>query len=260
MEVKAAVESVKSTKIRTLLVDDEPLAREKLKRFLAAEKDLEICGEAGNGEDAMQLIVELRPDLLFLDIQMPAPNGLAVLRAVRAEWLPCTIFATAYAEHAVEAFELQALDYLLKPYTRERLGQSLLRARTLLAGKREVVGEKLNKLLDTLPPEEPTERFLVKTGERYCVVRASEISWIEAAANYAILHTSTGNHIHRSTLSALEAELDRKKFFRTSRSSIVNLECIREIQAVSPGEHVILLQDGQKVPMTRGLRELQELL
>lgn len=248
-------------KIKTLIVDDEPLARAKLRRLLEEAGDIDLCGEAANGEEAMRTIVELRPDLLFLDIQMPPPDGLAVLKAVRDEWLPrCTVFATAHAEHAVAAFELEALDYLLKPYTRERLNQSLARARQQLSEQGEAAAEKINRLLDSVPPKGPLDRFLVKTGERYIVVRAADIAWIEAASNYVVLHTPSGNHVHRSTLSALEGELDARLFFRTSRSTIVNLEQVREIRTVSAGEYVILLADGQKVPLTRGLRELQDRL
>lgn len=248
-------------KIRTLIVDDEPLARAKLKRLLEEAADIEILGEAANGDEAMRLIVELRPDLLFLDIQMPPPDGLAVLRAVRSEWLPkCTVFATAHAEHAVAAFELEALDYLLKPYTKERLNQSLSRARDQLAKEGEGASERINRMLDSVPVKNPLDRFLVKNGERYIVVKASELVWVEAASNYVVLHTSSGNHVHRSTLSALESELDSRLFFRTSRSTIVNLEQVKEIRAVAAGEYVILLADGQRVPLTRGLRELQERL
>lgn len=247
-------------KIRCLVVDDEPPAREKLKRLLSQEPDLELCGEAGDGEAAVRLIGELKPDLLFIDIQMPGADGLSVLRAVRGEWLPCTIFTTAHAEHALAAFDLKAIDYLLKPYTRERLQESLERARIQIAGTRAGKPAALDELIDSLPVKSPCERFLVKTGERYVVVRAADIIWVEAAGNYVVLHTPSGNHIHRSSLGALERELDTKRFFRTCRSAIVNLEHLREIQAVTPGEHVIILNEGTKVPLTRGLRELQERL
>jgi len=247
-------------KIRCLVVDDEPPAREKLKRLLSQETDLELCGEAGDGETAIRLIGELKPDLLFIDIQMPGADGLSVLRAVRGEWLPCTIFTTAHAEHALAAFDLKAIDYLLKPYSRERLQESLERARTQIAGMRAGKPAALDEVIDALPVRSPCERFLVKTGERYVVVRAVDIVWVEAAGNYVVLHTRTGNHVHRSSLGSLERELETRRFFRTCRSAIVNLEHLREIQAVTPGEHVIILDDGTKVPLTRGLRELQDRL
>lgn len=251
------------TKIRTLIVDDEPPARAKIKNFLSAEADIEIVGEAGNGDDAIRLIGELRPDLLFLDIQMPATDGVSVLRAVKDEWLPCTIFTTAYAEHAVEAFTLHALDYLLKPYSRERFSDALTRARRALATtSHPAEGDKrIAAALDepTLAAK-PIERFLVKTNERYIVVRAAEVSWIEAASNYVVLHSASGNHVLRKSLAALEVELDPARFYRSSRSSIVNLEFVREVQPMTAGEHVIILRDGTTVPLTRGFREFQDRL
>ncbi len=248
-------------KIRTLIVDDEPPARAKLRNLLAAEEDIELCGEAGNGDDAIRLIGELRPDLLFLDVSMPAPDGLAVLRAVRDEWLPCTIFTTAHSVHAVEAFALHALDYLLKPYSRARFADALERAHTELARRANGANERVSALLrDPAIGAAFIERFLVKTNERYQVVRASDIAWAEAAANYIVLHTGTGRHMLRRTLSALEAELDPRRFFRVSRSAIVQLDRVREVELVSAGEHLLHLDDGARVPLTRGLREFQERL
>jgi two-component system LytT family response regulator len=245
--------------IRTLIVDDEPPARSKLRNLLAAESDIDLCGEAGNGDDALRLIGEQQPDLLFLDVQMPAPDGLAVLRAVRDEWLPCTIFTTAHAGHAVEAFALHALDYLLKPYSRERFAAALDRARLSLAQRRPPFVNGVNALLsDPKLGLRPVERFLVKTNERYIVVRTADIIWVEAAANYVVLHTSAGNHILRRSLTAIEGELDARRFFRTSRSILVSFDHVRELQLVSAGEYMVLLHDGTRVPMTRGLREFQE--
>lgn len=248
-------------KIRTLVVDDEPPARSKLRNLLAAEKDVEIVAEAGNGDDAIRLIGERRPDLLFLDVQMPEPDGIAVLRAVRDEWLPCTIFTTAHAEHAVEAFALHALDYLLKPYSRARFAEALARARAAIAQRAGLGDERVSAALaEPAISSGPTERFLVKANNRYLVVRATDIAWVEAAANYAILHTPSGNHLLRRSLTALEAELDPRRFFRTSRSTLVNLDRVQEIQLLAAGEHIIVLQDGTHVPLTRGLREFQERL
>lgn len=251
------------SKIRTLIVDDEPPARAKVRNLLSTEADIEIIGEAGNGDDAIRLIGELRPDLLFLDIQMPATDGVSVLRAVKDEWLPCTIFTTAYAEHAVEAFTLHALDYLLKPYSRERFSDALARARKSLAtasASAEGDSRVAAALSEPALAAKPTERFLVKTNDRYIVVRAAEIAWIEAASNYVVLHAASGNHVLRKSMAALEIELDPKQFFRSSRSSIVNLDFVREVQPMTAGEHIILLRDGASVPLTRGFREFQERL
>jgi len=249
--------------LRTLIVDDEALARARVRRLLADEHDVEIVGEAANGDDAIRAIGELRPQLLFLDVQMPAPDGIAVLRAVRDEWLPCTIFTTAHAEHAVAAFELHAIDYLLKPYTRERFASALDRVRKQLlstnaAPKNDARVAEL--IADKKVASQPLERFLVRNNEHYVVVRVSDVESIEAAANYVVLHTREGNRILRRTLSALEAEIDPQQFFRLNRSCIVKLAAIREVQTLSAGEFVVFLQSGAKFTLTRGLRELQDRL
>jgi len=250
-------------KIRTLIVDDEAPARARIRRMLSNESDIEIVGEAANGDDAIRSIGELRPQLLFLDVQMPAPDGIAVLRAVRDEWLPCTIFTTAFAEHAVTAFELHALDYLLKPYSRERFASALERAREKLraAGETPAPDAHVAELIDDKKiAAQPVERFLVRNNERYVVVRTSDIESVEAAANYVVLHTRDGNHVLRRTLTTLEAELDPNQFFRINRSCIVRLSAIREIQTLTAGEFVVFLQSGAKFTLTRGLRELQDKL
>jgi two-component system, LytTR family, response regulator len=246
--------------IRTLLVDDEPPARDRLRRLLKKHKDIEIVGEAADGEAAICAIAEHRPDLLFLDIQMPAPDGLAVLRAVRDDWLPCTIFTTAHAQHAVTAFELHALDYLLKPYTTDRFNAALDRARARFAAGSDGPDERVTALVAANEPRIAIERFLVKNGERYTIVRTRDILWAEAAGNYMVLHTTNGNHVLRRTVNALESELDPKHFFRTSRSAIVHLDQVAEIEHAEAGEFVLRLRDNTRVPLTRGLREIQQRL
>jgi two-component system LytT family response regulator len=246
-----------TAKLRILIADDEPPALARLRGLLSAETGVELVGEARDGTEAIRLIGELHPDLVFLDIEMPAPNGLDVLRAVRDEWLPLAIFLTAHREHALDAFSLEAFDYLLKPCPPARLSDTLNRARARLATRAAGPADA-----DTPPPAAtgPLERFLVKNGERYHVVRADEIEWVEAAANYAILHTSSGNHILRRTLTALDAELDPRRFFRTSRSHIVNLDRVREVQLAAPEEHIVIVHSGARVPLTRSLREFQQRL
>jgi len=249
-------------KIATLIVDDEAPARARLRRLLDAEPDIQVIGEAANGDEAIRAILDQRPALLFLDVQMPSPDGLAVLRTVRDVWLPCTIFTTAFAEHAVAAFELHALDYLLKPYSRERFATALARARLHLGTAAPEEGDQRVAALvaDPAVSRGPIERFLVKLNERYVVVRAADIEWVEAAANYVILHTAQGNHVLRRALAAIEAELDPRRFFRLSRSSIANLSAIQEIRTVGTGERTVVLRSGAQLPLTRGLRELQERL
>lgn len=249
--------------LRTLIVDDEAPARARVRRLLADAPDIEIVGEAANGDDAICAIGELHPQLLFLDVQMPAPDGIAVLRAVRDIWLPCTIFTTAYAEHAVTAFELHAIDYLLKPYSRERFASALDRVRKqlLTASSAPKKDPRIAELIaDQRIAGQPVERFLVRNNESYTVVRASDIESAESAANYVVLHTREGNHILRRTLSALEAELNPRQFFRLNRSCLVRLSAIRQVQTLTPGEFVVFLQSGAKFTLTRGLRELQDRL
>lgn len=248
-------------KIKTLLVDDEPPAVRKLRSLLATEQDIEVVGEASSGDMALRLIDEVRPELLFLDIQMPPPNGLAVMKALAHESRPRVVFTTAHAEHAVEAFAVRAIDYLLKPYSQERFAQSLVHVRRAFQPEpihpAPIFAEEKPK---PRLRSQPVKRFMVKTNERYVVVRASEISRVEAAANYVVLHTSTGRHILRRTLALLESELDMRRFFRTSRSGIVNIEHVRHVEYLAGGEHIIVLEDGSRVPLTRSLREFQSRL
>ena len=246
--------------ITALIVDDEAAARTKLRRLLADEPDITCVGEAASGDEAIRLVGELRPALLFLDIEMPPPNGLAVLRAVRGEWQPVTIFTTAHAQHAVTAFELEAADYLLKPFGRSRLSAALAKARKFLQ-QSDGGAAQVSALLETKSPQLGSlERFLVKLHEKYVVVRAADIIWAESAANYVVLHTARGNFVLRRTLAQLEAELDASRFYRASRSAIVNLDCTAQIEPLGAGEHVIFLTDGAKVTLTRSFRELQEKL
>ena len=188
--------------IRTLIVDDEPPARQRLRWLLRDAADIEIVAEAADGEAAVRGLVELRPDLIFLDVQIPPPDGVEVLRATREEHLPCTIFTTAFSRHAVEAFELDAVDYLLKPFDAGRLGLSLDRARARLASGAPDTG--LASLLSRSSPR-PPECYLVKDGESYTVVRPADIRWAESAGNYMVLHTTSGNRVLRRTVAALAA-------------------------------------------------------
>ncbi len=241
--------------IRTLIVDDEPPALNRLRWLLRDAPDIEIVAEAGDGESALCAIARLRPDLLFLDVQIPAPDGLAVLRAAREDWLPCTIFTTAFSQHAVQAFELNAIDYLLKPFDAERLALALGRARERLAAGGE--DARLAGFVERAASRAP-ECYLVKDGESYTVVRPADIVWAESAGNYMVLHTPGGNRILRRTVAALSAELETGRFFRTNRSAIVNLDHIEKIEPGVAGEFILRLRGGIVVPMTRPLRELKD--
>jgi two-component system LytT family response regulator len=247
-------------KIRTLLVDDEPLGRDRLRTLLASESDIEIVGEAEDGESAVERIAALKPDLVFLDIQMPGLDGFGVVRQLKGH-VPLIVFVTAYDEHAIRAFDEHALDYLLKPARPARLKDAVQRARERLASRTAMVlPPQLLELLNQRSPEPPrVTRFPVRTNERTTFIKVTAVDWIEAAGNYVILHVGKETHILRDTLAALEGQLPHN-FLRVSRSAVINLDRVRELQSMTAGEHVVLLQDGRQIPMTRGIREVEERL
>ena len=249
-------------KIRALIVDDEPLARERVRSMLYDEADIEIAGECGDGPAAVVAIRKLSPDLLFLDVQMPGMDGFEVLRAVGKDRMPVVIFVTAYDQHAVKAFEAHALDYLLKPFKPARFKETVQRAREHLANRQAgVVSKNLAALLGQAKPERDfISRIAVKTGERTVFVKTSQIDYVESAGNYVVLHVGRENHVVRETLTALEGQLDPKKFVRISRSMLVNADQIKELQPLFKGEHAVVLHSGKQLTMTRGVRELQEAL
>ena len=250
-------------KVKTLIVDDEPLARERLASLLAAEQDIEIVGQCRDGEEAVTAIHDHSPDLVFLDVQMPHMNGFEVIEAVGLERMPLVIFVTAYDQHALRAFQVKALDYLLKPFDRERLTDALQRARKQI--EREETGDlgrRLMALVKDLRKDQPrSDRLVVKSGGRLFFLRADEIDWIEAAGNYVRLHVGTTSHLLRETMNAIEARLDPEKFFRIHRCRIVNMERIQELQPWLNGEYAVLLRTGTRLTLSRGCREkLQERL
>ena len=252
-------------KIRTLIVDDEPLARERIRSLLKAEPDFEVVAECANGNEAVAAVKEKRPDLVFLDIQMPGMDGFEALRAIGKDLLPVVIFVTAYDQHALKAFEVHALDYLLKPFKVARFQETLKRARASLAARQsEGLPKGLLELIERASAKAPAQDYLariaVKTGERTFFVKTAQIDYIEAAGNYLVLHAGKENHVVRETLTALEEKLDPKKFIRVNRSTMVNVEQIKELQPLFKGEHIVVLQNGKQLPLTRGIRELEELL
>jgi two-component system, LytTR family, response regulator len=246
---------------RVLIVDDEPLARERLRMLLQDEHGIDVVGEAGDAASAAEAIAGLAPDLVFLDVQMPGATGFDVINAVGADKMPMVIFVTAYDRYALRAFEVHALDYLLKPFDRERFRQALGRARRQLEGRSS--GDLERRLLaivnDLKPSHGGVDRFVVKAGGRVFFVRADEIDWIEAAGNYVKLHVGSDTHLFRETMNAVEARLDADLFFRIHRSHIVNIERIRELQPWFNGEYVVFLKNGTRLTLSRGYREkLQE--
>jgi two-component system LytT family response regulator len=245
-------------RLRVVTVDDEPLARERLRRLLRGDREVEIVAECGDGRAAVDAVREYTPDLLFLDVQMPGMDGFEVLRTLDPERLPAVVFVTGFDQHAVRAFEARALDYLLKPTTRPRLEETLSRARARLSASAPPAVPQ--PLLDLLAERSGTclRRFSIRNGERVTFVSTHDVDWIEAAGNYVVLHAGKTTHILRETMTALEAQLPRDTFLRISRSAILNLHRIQELQTVTPTEHVAILTDGQRIAMTRSIREVEE--
>jgi two-component system, LytTR family, response regulator len=249
--------------IKTLVVDDEPLARERVVSLLKDEEGIELLGECRDGLEAIAAIKGLTPDLVFLDVQMPGADGFQVLKAVGAEHMPVVVFVTAYDQHALRAFDVRALDYLLKPFDRERFRDTLQRARTQIEQQDTGdLGRRLLALVKDLRPAPPkTDRVVVKSGGRLFFLKTDEIDWIEAAGNYAKLHVGPQSHLLRETMTSLEARLDPERFVRIHRSRIVNMERVQELQPWFNGEYVVILRNGSRLTLSRGYREkLQERL
>jgi two-component system, LytTR family, response regulator len=250
-------------KIRALIVDDEPLARERLQGFLARETDIYVVGESPDGDDAVQKILTLKPDLVFLDIQMPRRDGFGVLQALAGGKLPVIIFTTAFDEHALRAFDAHALDYLLKPFKISRFQEALQKAREALGGRG--TQEALTRMLK-LMEEQRTDntprltRLAIKDDDRTLFIPVADIDWIEASGNYAIVHVGKQRHTLRETMAWLDTQLPEQTFLRVSRSAIVNLARVREVQPGVGGENVLVLQDGSTLEISRGIREIEQWL
>ena len=260
-------------KIRTLIVDDEPLARERVRSMTGLEGDLEVIGEARDGAEAVDAILSQSPDLVFLDVQMPKLDGFDVINSVGADRMPSVVFVTAFDQHALRAFEVQALDYLLKPFDQDRFQGALRRVRQNMdAAENGELSKRLLALvrdMKTDAPPEPhavpsdrkSDRMVVKSGGRLFFLRADEIDWVEAAGNYVRVHVGTESHLLRDTMNAIEARLNADVFFRIHRSRIVNIERVKELQPWFNGEYVVILRNGTKLTLSRGYREkLQERL
>jgi two-component system LytT family response regulator len=249
-------------KIRALIIDDEPLARERVRTLLREEADIEVLAECANGNEAVAAIKKHSPDLIFLDVQMPGLGGFDGLRALGKEHMPLVIFVTAYDEHALKAFEVHALDYLLKPFKQARFKLTVQRARETVASRQTgAIPPGLLELLgQAKPAPERLTRIPVKTGDRVIFVKTDQIHYIEAAGNYLVLHAAKENHVVRETLTAIEEKLDPKQFLRINRSTLVNLEQIKELQPLFKGDHAVVLLSGKQLTMTRGIREVQEVL
>lgn len=249
--------------IRVLLVDDEPLAREMIREMLKDDSEVSIVGECVNGREAIEAIQEHNPDLIFLDVQMPEIGGFDVLEALKFLPMPHVIFVTAYDQYAVRAFEVHALDYLLKPFDRERFESAWQRAKLhILTTRNGEMDQRILAILEELKAgPKYLERLVIKSGGRVFFLDTDDIDWIEAEGNYVSVHTGKKSHLLRETISSLEAQLDPKKFLRIHRSSIVKIDRIKELQPWFHGEYRVILMDGTQLTLSRNYREnLQEAL
>jgi two-component system LytT family response regulator len=260
--------------IKTLIVDDEALARRGLRHRLNTAEGFEILGEACNGREAVEKIRDLDPDLVFLDIQMPGMNGFDVIRELKAEPLPAILFVTAYDAYAIDAFDVNAVDYLLKPIDDQRLGEALDKVRRRLGRRRaraqqdlllrllgELTGEPVDTMakLEDLPPDRLSQRNLpklaIKDGGHTTWVRQEDIEWVDAAGDYMCVHVLGETHIMRKTMKALERELTADFLQRIHRSTIVNVRCVREMQSHINGEYFLTLESGHTVKLSRTYKE-----
>jgi two-component system LytT family response regulator len=246
-------------KLRTIIVDDERMARTRLRRMLENDPEVEIAAECADGLAAVSAVRTEAPDLMLLDIQMPGMDGFGVLDALGPDRTPDVVFVTAYDEYAIRAFEEHALDYLMKPVSPERFAKMLARVRERRAHAQRGQ-ESLFELLAQRKADSRGTRLVVRSGERTTFVSPEEIDWVEAAGNYAILHLGKRTHILRETMSGLESQLPGDMFCRVSRSAILNLRRVQELQSLSAGDHVAILADGQRINISRSLREVEERL
>ena len=241
----------------TLLVDDEPLAREGLRLLLAADGEVSAIHEARNGREAVEAIISIRPDLIFLDVQMPEMDGFAVIEEVGADRMPAVVFVTAHDKYAIHAFEINAVDYLLKPVTEERFAKALARAKSSLQSREtDEPSRRILSLLETMAsPRHTLKRLAVRSAGKTIFVDVAEIDWIEAAENYVQLHAGRAEHLLHVTMNTLEKSLDAQLFLRIHRSVIVNVRRIKEMQPVAHGEYVITLANGIRLQSGRSYTE-----
>jgi two-component system LytT family response regulator len=245
-------------KIRTLIVDDEPLARERLRQLLENEPEIQLIGECADGREAITALETQSPDLVFLDVQMPEIDGFGVLQTASITRMPVVVFVTAYDRFALKAFEVHAIDYLLKPFDRQRFQTALWRAvEQVKVRDGGSLAEKQSRLLAELRPAAPRvlEKLAVKTGGRVLFVKLDDIDWVEAAHNYVELHADKQSHLLRETLNSIEGRLPAEKFVRISRSVIVNTSRIKELEPLFYGEYRVTLQNGTKLTLSRRYRD-----
>ena len=241
--------------LSVLLVDDEPLARERLRTLLKGEDDVRIVGECASGRPAVKAIQEKRPDLVFLDVQMPGLDGFGVVEEIGRSEMPAVVFVTAFDQYALKAFEVHALDYLLKPFDKERFHATLERAREAIRLRAGRPDERMVTLLQELAARRKfAERLVVKCNGKERLVPVDEVSWFEAAGNYVRIHSGGERLLLRETMANLETRLDPDRFARIHRSTIVNLGKVKELEPWFHGDYVVRLSDGQKLTLSRSYR------
>lgn len=240
-------------RLRVVVVDDEALARERITSLLAQHGDIEIVGVCADGPSALETIRAARPDLVFLDVQMPGMTGFEVIEQLEPDHVPAVVFVTAYDGHAIHAFEIHALDFLLKPFDQTRFEKTLARARTHLSLESDpAVGPRLMSLLEELRDERRyPERLIVKSNGRVFFLRSEDIDWVEASGNYVKLHVKGDAHLLRESMKNMEARLDPKVFVRIHRSAIVNIDRIRELEPWFHGEYIVIMRDGTRLTASR---------
>jgi two-component system, LytTR family, response regulator len=243
--------------IQTLIVDDEPLARDRVRQLLQTDQEFHVAGECRNGAEAVEAIRKARPDLVFLDVQMPEVDGFGVIEAIGARNMPAVIFVTAYDKYALRAFDENALDYLLKPYDERRFQRAVQRVKDHLnrGNSGEVAHRMLAMLQDVSPERKAMDRLVIKSDGRVVFLKTREVDYAEAAGNYLSLHVGKDTYLIRETMNAFEARLDPEKFLRIHRSTIVNIERIKEVQPWFKGEYVVTLRDGTELSLSRTYRD-----
>lgn len=253
-----------SSPFQVMVVDDEPAARRGVKLLLNGEPDIAVIAEAGDGDSAVKLIKKHKPDILFLDVQMPGQDGFEVLKKLQAGERPVVIFVTTFNEHALKAFEVHAVDYLLKPFDDERFKAALGRAREAVRSRATLaLNAKVDQLIAQFEGGAATDpdaggfndRIMVKCSGEIFFLKPTEIDWIEAEGDYMKFHVGGKSHLMRETMARLEARLDPKRFVRIHRSTIVNLDCVRKLSPSFVGEYAVVLTDGTKLELSRGYQD-----
>jgi two-component system LytT family response regulator len=257
-----------AARYRAVIVDDEPAARRGVRLLLERDAEIEIVGEAGTGDEAAELMARERPDVAFLDVQMPGGDGFEALAKIDPAGAPAVVFVTAYDEHALRAFEINAVDYLLKPFDDLRFGAALQRAKAAARRRRdETMDSRLSNLMNYLEhaparaaateraEAKPHDRILVKSSGEIFFLKAEEIDWIEAEGDYMKFHVAGRGHLMRETMARLEARFDGRRFIRIHRSTIVNIDRVKKLSPSFAGEYAVVLSDGTKLRLSRGYHE-----